>query len=123
MSKPHTDPEAIRQQLTLLHREPFRDVLASLLRCAPTDEALEAFAAKSPDRWAQALAIAARLSGYSEHSGTETTNIYMQVNLLSDGDLMHEYHQTMKQLAEISPAPVIEGQKVETAEVTRIVSK
>jgi len=56
--------DLIAQQLEALDRAPFRRMLAEVLGVKPTRAALAKFANKSPDRWAQALAILAQLSGY-----------------------------------------------------------
>jgi len=45
-------------------RDPFRNFMGLLLSCQPTEEALREWANKSPDRYAQAVAIYGRLCGY-----------------------------------------------------------
>jgi hypothetical protein len=47
-------------------REPFRKKLSRFLCFSPSDEALQAHANKSPDRWSQAVTILARLSGITD---------------------------------------------------------
>jgi hypothetical protein len=56
----------IQEQLSGFNREPFRKELARFLCFAPSDEAVQAHANKSPDRWSQAVAILGRLSGITD---------------------------------------------------------
>lgn len=72
--------------LTRYERVPFRKVLAGLLDCAPTPEAIRAFAEKSPDRWAQAVSIMAGLAGF-DRGINPTINVY-NVEGMSDAQLM-----------------------------------
>ena len=68
---------------------------------APTDEAIQAFANKSKDRWAQALAIVNRPAGYADKDRPRTeTNIYVQINHMSDAQLRHEFEGAMRPLSE-----------------------
>jgi len=77
---------SVSKEIQELNRSPFRVELARLLDCAPTDEALRTFATKSPDRWAQAIAILSRLSGFSEKHITEH-NVNVVIATLSDAEL------------------------------------
>src|SRR5512145_2652289 len=79
--------EEIEAQLEAASRLPFVGLLARLLGCAPTDAAIDAIAQKNPDRWAQMLAIVARLAGYTEKLDV---NAQLDVSLhdLSDAELM-----------------------------------
>ncbi len=69
------DPEVvlnkIQQQLTELSRAPFSNKLARLLSFSPSDEALQAYANKSPDRWAEAVAIFGKLSGVTDKDNAD----------------------------------------------------
>ncbi len=56
----------IQEQLSGFSCEPFRKELARFLCFAPDDEAVQAHANKSPDRWSQAVAILGRLSGITD---------------------------------------------------------
>ncbi len=58
--------DKIQEQLSGFNREPFRKELARFLCFAPDDEAVQAHANKSPDRWSQAVAILGRLSGITD---------------------------------------------------------
>lgn len=76
--------EALTVELQRLSRGPFRDLLADFLTCAPTAQDIQRAAMKSPDRWAQALAIVAKLSGYHEKLEVEGT---AKVATLSDVEI------------------------------------
>ena len=56
----------IQEQLSGFSREPFRKELSRFLCFSPSDEAVQAHANKSPDRWSQAVAILGRLSGMTD---------------------------------------------------------
>ena len=56
----------IQEQLSGFSREPFRKELSRFLCFSPSDEAVQAHANKSPDRWSQAVAILGRLSGITD---------------------------------------------------------
>ena len=103
-ARPLLSGDEIWSQIQLMQREPFRNLLATLLECAPNEEALKAFAAKSPDRWMQAIAIAGRLSGYTEQLVSTEVNIFMQINQMSDGQLLDEYQRIQSQLTKVMPA-------------------
>jgi hypothetical protein len=60
------DPTLIRRDLAMQSREPFKEALARLLEAMPSVEEIKAFAAKTPDRWAQAVAIVSRPAGVTE---------------------------------------------------------
>lgn len=67
-----------------MSRQPFQEVLAEFLRCAPTASAILDAARKSPDRWTQALSILARLAGY--HEKLEIEGI-ARVTTMSDSEI------------------------------------
>ncbi len=56
----------VQEQLSGFSREPFRKELSRFLCFSPSDEAVQARANKSPDRWSQAVAILGRLSGITD---------------------------------------------------------
>lgn len=56
----------LREAIERNYRTPFKDVLAELMQCRPTPQALLMFAVEHPDKWANAVATMARLSGYNE---------------------------------------------------------
>ncbi len=73
-------------------REPFRDTLVSLLAAEPDPEAIKAFADKYPDRWAQAVAIFAKLGGYHDKLKVDTS-IAVNVSRMSDAELLNRSAQ------------------------------
>ena len=95
----------LEESIRLLNRDPFRDELARLIGCAPTESKLKAFAAKHPDKWANMIKIFGSLAGYQEKTTTAETNIYMQINTLPDSELADMLSNTLKQLG----GQVIEG--------------
>jgi fructose/tagatose bisphosphate aldolase len=92
------DADTIMQHISALQRDPFREVLARLLHCEPSIEALQSFADAHPDKWAQSIAVMARGSGFHDNTPTHETNIYMQINNMSDVMLEKELGETMRQL-------------------------
>jgi hypothetical protein len=56
----------LRDNLEALSRQPFGDVLSSLLQARPGQAELCEWAAERPDRWALAVKIFASLAGYTE---------------------------------------------------------
>jgi hypothetical protein len=75
------------RELTGFSRVPFRKILAELIGCAPTPEAIRVFAEKHPDRWAQAIAIFGGLAGFEK--GLVSLNVY-NVGAMSDVQLLAE---------------------------------
>jgi hypothetical protein len=56
----------LREAIERNYVTPFKDVLSQLMQCRPTPEAILAFALDHPDKWANTVAIFAKLSGYRE---------------------------------------------------------
>src|SRR5262245_195299 len=75
-------------ELRALSRAPFRRVLSRYLEAMPDLEALAAQAEQYPDRWAQGLAIAGRLAGYSDRTEVDHTGTIHHVHHLSDAELV-----------------------------------
>ncbi len=87
-------------------RVPFQKILAQLIGCAPTAEAITAFAEKHPDRWAQAVAIFGGLAGFEK--GLVALNVY-NVGSMSDVQLLAEIAKGDEGLARLGlkRAPVV----------------
>ncbi len=85
------DPRRIEAKLQDLSRQPFQEILATLLKTKPDVKSLRKFARDFPDRWAQAVAIFSRISGYADKSVVEH-NFYHWLVELSDAELqsIHE---------------------------------
>jgi hypothetical protein len=81
---------AVLTRLQNHDREAFRLDLAKWLLGAPTVEAIAEYAARNPDRWAQGLAVMARLSGYTERpeEAPGATSLFTSIAKISDADLM-----------------------------------
>ncbi len=75
------------QRLANMSRSPFMDKLAQALDHGPSDEAITAIANRNPDRYAQYVAIFARLAGYSDKLEVEST---VSINSMSDAELETE---------------------------------
>lgn len=88
----------IETELNRMMRSPFRRMLADYLGFAPTTEALQKFANKSPDRWIQGAVMLAQLAGYSKevHVVSETT---VNVSVMSDADIQVRLNETRAKLA------------------------
>ncbi len=107
MADEQSDFEKIRGEVELMSRSPFRNLLADLLECAPDKDSLRAFAQKSPDRWAQAIAIAGRLAGYTEKTETDVSveiNI-ASIKAMSDSQLIAELAAAEARLKALDAAP------------------
>lgn len=101
--------EAMRmtmKELAVHSRVPFRKILAQLIGCAPTAEAILVFAEKHPDRWAQAVAIFGGLAGFEK--GLVSLNFY-DVGSMSDVALLAEIAKGDEGLAKLGlkRAPVV----------------
>ena len=81
------DIGVLRQAIRSLNRQPFRDMLARLMENAPTADAIQTFADKSPDRWSQAVAICGRLAGYSDKTIVEH-DVTAKITHMSDAELI-----------------------------------
>jgi hypothetical protein len=104
ISVPDQDPEERVAQLTRelqkQVREPFKRALQRLLKFRPTDKALQEFANKSPDRWAQAISIMGNLAGYQP--GINVTLTVKNVGEMSDAELLKEYRDTATKIAALA---------------------
>lgn len=90
--------KAMRQRKELLAnlevygRGPFQTSLADLLECGPSKEDLMQFAAAFPDKWASAVSIFARLSGYKDETVVDHKHAHLHVMELSDAELHQRLH-------------------------------
>ena len=87
------DQEHLENMLSSLSREPFTQELARFLISSPAQAKIREFAEKYPDRWAQAVAILARLTGYSEKIDVDVSGTIRHVRELSDVDLAKRLEQ------------------------------
>jgi hypothetical protein len=91
-------------EIAALSRAPFRRILQRYADAAPSPEALATQAEKFPDRWAQGLAIAGRLAGYTEKLEIEGTVDVHHLHRLSDMELEAELAALDAKLAAL-PGP------------------
>jgi hypothetical protein len=76
----------LRRRLQAYDRTPFLDLLAIMLECAPSIEALNKMAEKSPEKYFLALGQLARTGGFTDK--TETThNVNLNIGQMSDSQL------------------------------------
>ncbi len=102
MGHPVRIPESsISAALHARSREPFTDVLAALIGALPDPKAMQFFANRYPNKWAQAVAIFAKLAGY--HDKMEVKGIIaVNVSMMSDSQLLEKLSENERQMAEIS---------------------
>lgn len=79
--------ESLTTQLLQQRREPFADLLATILGAAPTSEALKDFAEAHPDRWGKLAETFSRLTGYADRSQTTHTHTLIDLTRMSDLEL------------------------------------
>ncbi len=75
-------------------------LLVDLLEARPSPEAIKEFAARHPDRWAQATVMLARLAGYHDKLKVEG-GLALQVSQMSDVELLDQLADTEAQLEHI----------------------
>lgn len=111
---------ATLQRLQNLDREAFRLDLAKWLLGAPSMEQIAAYAAKNPDRWAQGLAVMARLSGYTERpeEAPGSTSLFASITKISDADLLARLTDIDAKLGALSSHRAPET--IETAEFREV---
>jgi hypothetical protein len=99
-NRPRFSGDQLRQMLHLYDRTPFLDLLAEWLECSPTQEDLQAFANKYPDRYASALKALGQLGGYTEKKEVSVNvDVYMQVKNMSDSQIEDELKRLGSELA------------------------
>lgn len=106
--KPLWSADQIREKLRKYDRTPFMDLLGGWLECAPTPEALVAFADRWPDRYASSLLSISRIAGFAERREVlaELTG-KIQVEHLSDSQLEDKLRQLAYEM-DIPLPPVLE---------------
>ena len=96
---PVMKPEDTKALLRAYNRDPFIDVLERFLAGCPSYAAIELFAATYPDKWANAVAAIARLSGYHDKLEVAGT-IEVKVKKMSDSELLAFQIELIQQLKE-----------------------
>lgn len=80
------DTQQIKQNIELYQRTPFQELLAAYIDCAPSTEAIKAFAEEYPDRYFKALAILTPLAGYKE-TVTHEHNYLIAIHNMPDSEI------------------------------------
>jgi hypothetical protein len=106
------NPDNVANKVRDLSRDPFKDLLANVLGCAPDEKTIQKFAKKFPDKYAGMIKTYSELAGYqSKMLATEIT-IYQQINNMPDSQLNDELQRLMVELKD----DVIEGETVPSLE-------
>jgi len=84
--RPQVTGDELRKALSRYDRQPFMDVLAAWLECAPEPEDVMTFARKKPDLYVNAVTSLARLAGFTEKREVEV-NHTLRLGALSDSQL------------------------------------
>ncbi len=96
---PRLDGDQIAAHVAVLSREPFRQVLELFLQAAPDVDDIAEFAKRYPDRWAQAVTMIGKLSGYHERMHVDHEHRHLvAIHEMSDMELMQRLHEVMQKL-------------------------
>jgi hypothetical protein len=93
-------------EIRALSRAPFRRILSRYVAAAPALDALATQADKYPDRWAQGLAIAGRLAGYTEKLEVDVTGEVTHLHQLSDLELAMRIQELEAKLKALGHPPL-----------------
>ena len=91
--------EEIREHLNNYRRDPFQNELSKLLSNSPNPSSIKAFANKSPDRWAQSIAIMAKCAGF--HERLEVDIKFKPLTALADSELRNMLQELNRKLDRI----------------------
>lgn len=112
--------ERVFNALLAVDREPFRALLEEMIGGRPSVAAIAEWAEKNPDRWAQAVGIFARLTGY-DFKGTMThehTHKHLHLHTMSDSELETEIARMREPGAGAgAEGAVVDGEVIEVVEV------
>jgi len=109
-SEENTEAIEIRAALENRVRSPFRSVLTDWLGASPGEDDLKKFAAKSPDRWSQGLAILGRLSGYSDKLEVDTDiTVTRRIDSMSDMEMRAELDRLVAERAALEAGVTVTG--------------
>lgn len=114
--KPRFDPTELLAELSTFSRQPFIEVLAEILQCIPTPDALQIFADEHPDRWANAVNTMSKLAGYEQGMDVDG-NVLRDLTKLGDAQLIQRLAEVEDKLKELGlDAKVVDGTVVEGGE-------
>ena len=109
--KPRFDNEELLAEFSAYSRQPYIEILAEMLQCIPTPDALQEFADAHPDRWASAVGTMSKLAGY--HDKLEIHgNVNMDIRIMGDAQLMAKIKEVDQKLVDLD----MEDYKVEPVE-------
>ena len=89
----------ITEHLQNFRRDPFQNELAKLLNNSPSPGSIQKFSNKSPDRWAQSIAIMAKIAGF--HERLEVDVKFKPLSSLADSELRNMLQDLNKKLDRI----------------------
>lgn len=112
-NEPYYDSVSVAAQLRKYDRRPFIDLLAKFMELGPTDEDIHALAARSPEKWAQAIRGLASLAGFAERVEIDH-NINLNIGRMSDSQLEDALRKELE--GEATEIPPDEPEALESAE-------
>ena len=102
--------DEIISELEGMSRSPFLHVLADILECKPDLEEMQAFANKNPDRWAQAVSVFARLSGFHDKLDI-THNVHVRITQMGDAELLQRLEELQREMIDVTPTELDEAEQ------------
>lgn len=103
------DPDELEELFSSLSRQPFVQELSRFVAANPSRAKIREFAEKYPDRWAQGVAIMARLAGFSDKVDVSVSGLVQHVRALSDIDLDKRLREIEDQLLQVVDQPRNDG--------------
>ena len=103
-----------RQLIARLSRAdtlPMIEQLATLIGCAPSPDAISEWSAHYPDRWANAVSVFAKLSGYTEKREV-AIGVTLDLTRLSDSQLEQRIADQVAKLG-LLPVKVVDAEVVQ----------
>lgn len=97
-SKSHTlvSRAKLRQAIGSYSVEPFADVIAFLMRTRPSQQALEEWVDKNPDKWANAISMFSKLYGFAEHRVIDINHNF-NVGAMSDAEILQKLEELRRE--------------------------
>lgn len=94
----------LRARIAAYSIDPLQDILAVFLQCQPDALNIHQWACEHPDRWANAVSVFAKLSGYIEHLAIDVVH-RLDPTQLSDAELLQ---QLVEMRARLGHTPILE---------------
>lgn len=92
----------LHSQLQAFSREPFLNLLEEVIGAKPTQTELANWARRSPDRWAHAIEIFSKLSGFTEKREV-THNFLVSVMQMGDAEVRQALYDLEQEEYSLSP--------------------